>query len=47
MTIVSFVGKKFPEECDKGYATEDKYYWVCPSCFEDFKDMFNWKIESE
>ncbi len=42
-----FCWKKFPEECDKGYATEDKYYWVCPSCFEDFKDMFNWKIESE
>jgi hypothetical protein len=29
---------------DEGYATEDGYYWVCPSCFEDFREMFAWKL---
>jgi len=35
-----FCWAKFPDDCSKGYTTEDMYYWVCPSCFEDFKDMF-------
>lgn len=37
-----FCWRKFPEEFSKGYATGDKYYWVCPSCFEDFNNMFMW-----
>jgi hypothetical protein len=22
----------------------DNYHWVCPTCFEDFKDHFGWTI---
>jgi hypothetical protein len=22
----------------------DNYHWVCPTCFEDFKDYFGWTI---
>ena len=25
-----------------GYATIDNYYWVCESCFKDFKNLFGW-----
>jgi hypothetical protein len=36
------------KECEdsirEGYPTVDDYYWICPTCFEDFKDMFNWKV---
>ena len=22
----------------------DNYHWVCPTCFQDFKDHFGWTI---
>ena len=42
-----FCGKKFsasPEVkgLEKGYATEDLYWWVCEPCFKDFKEEFQW-----
>ncbi|MBQ2824141.1 MAG: hypothetical protein IJF18_06155 [Oscillospiraceae bacterium] len=27
-----------------GYCTEDEYYWICEECYNDFKDIFHWKI---
>ncbi len=32
------------ESLKKGYCTENKNYWICKKCFEDFKERFNWKI---
>lgn len=32
----------------EGYVTEDKHTWICPECYKDFKEMFDWVlIESE
>lgn len=28
----------------EGYATTDDYHWICPACFDDFKEMFEWKV---
>ena len=28
----------------EGYATEDDYHWICPNCFADFKDKFQWSV---
>jgi hypothetical protein len=28
----------------EGYATEDRYRWICKPCFEDFRDLFQWKV---
>jgi hypothetical protein len=22
------------------------YYWICPTCFNDFKDYFGWTVET-
>jgi hypothetical protein len=33
-----------PDVLDEGYATEDQYYWVCPPCFDDFREMFAWTL---
>ena len=34
------------EDCtSEGYCSMDGKYWVCESCFEDFKDMFGWEVE--
>ena len=34
----------------RGYCTTPQNsrfsYWVCPECFSDFKDLFNWRIEN-
>lgn len=27
-----------------GYCTEDNYYWICFECYNDFKNMFGWKL---
>jgi len=31
----------------EGYCTLDEYHWICEECFEDFKDMFHWSVESD
>ena len=28
------------------YSTEDDYYWICKSCFDDFKEKFNWIVKN-
>lgn len=28
----------------QGYATADAYYWVCPDCFQDFREEFQWTV---
>ena len=28
------------------YSVDTKYkYWICPKCYEDFKDIFQWSLE--
>jgi len=35
-----------PGTLHEGYATENDYYWVCKTCFDDFKQMFEWTLAS-
>ncbi len=35
-----------PDTLHEGYTTKDNYHWVCPQCFEDFKEMFKWTVAS-
>lgn len=28
-----------------GYATVDEYRWLCPVCWQDFHEEFNWTLE--
>lgn len=43
-----FCGTKFsdtiPDALKIGYTTRDDYRWICQQCFEDFKDMFEFKV---
>jgi len=44
----SFCFEKFSQydgDLHEGYCTLDEYHWICKECFEDFKDMFRWKVE--
>jgi hypothetical protein len=31
----------------EGYTTADQRHWICPRCYEDFKDIFHWKVKKE
>ena len=39
--------ESYPDTLQEGYATAGDYRWICPSCFEDFKDMFQFKTGSQ
>ena len=42
-----FCWEKFSEledDLHQGYCTIDRYYWICEECYNDFKEMFNWKL---
>lgn len=28
----------------EGYSTPDNKHWVCPQCYEDFREMFGWTL---
>ncbi len=28
----------------EGYCTEDKSYWICEECYNDFKEMFGFTL---
>jgi hypothetical protein len=31
----------------EGWADEGAKHWICQSCFNDFHDRFDWKIEGD
>ena len=41
-----FCRKNFGNDAEfkSGYVTKDQHHWICKKCFEDFKDMFNFKV---
>jgi hypothetical protein len=32
----------YPDTLQEGFSTQGDYYWVCRTCFDDFKEMFEW-----
>lgn len=34
-----------PKYLHEGYTTEDEYRWICKDCYEDFKELIEWKLE--
>jgi hypothetical protein len=45
-----FCGAKFSlkgNDLKEGFSTIDNYHWICTTCFDDFKDKFNWKVEND
>ena len=41
-----FMNLDLPGILRSGYTTADRYRWICATCFDDFLDMFQWRIES-
>ena len=42
--MATFMEKTGTDILTEGYATSDNYYWICKTCFEDFKTLFHWSI---
>jgi hypothetical protein len=42
-----FMVKDEPDALREGYSTPDGYRWICRACFNDFLDLFAWKIKNE
>ncbi len=40
----TFIVEDRPGALHEGYATTNDYYWICPQCYEDFKDEFGWVV---
>jgi hypothetical protein len=36
--------KNYPDSLSEGYSTPDRGRWVCKQCFDDFVDLFQWKV---
>jgi hypothetical protein len=43
-----------PDALHEGYSTpgppadpKDDYYWVCPPCFDDFREHFRWTLRHD
>ena len=43
----SFCFEKIDCSTKDAYCTEDQYHWICKECYEDFKDMFQWKFTNK
>ncbi len=35
---------EYPGDLHEGFCTLDEYIWICPECYEDFKDDFHWRL---
>ena len=48
LEICKIVEEKWKKEGDdllvEAYATENGHLWVCPKCFGDFRELFQWKV---
>ena len=41
-----FMDRDLPEVLHEGYVTLDNDRWICRKCYEDFREMFDWKIKT-
>jgi hypothetical protein len=42
-----FMEQGYSGTLSSGYTTEDRRHWICESCYEDFKDLFEWSVLEE
>ena len=43
--FTKFMQGNIQNTLQEGYTTSDGYYWICSSCYDDFKDIFKWKLK--
>ena len=43
----AFCSERINIETPEAYSTKDRYHWICPVCFHDFKELFEWKVQDK
>ena len=33
------------EVMHEGWTDNDEYHWICVTCFNDFRDLYRWKVK--
>jgi hypothetical protein len=41
-----FMNNDLPELLREGYVTLDGDRWICKKCYDDFREMFDWKVQT-
>ncbi len=41
-----FTMRADPDVLHEGYSSLDEYRWICKRCFNDFREMFEWRVIS-
>jgi len=41
-----FMEGAIPDTLQQGYTTDDEKHWVCPTCFDDFRERFQFVFRS-
>ena len=42
-----FMDRDLADVLREGYVTVDGGRWICKKCYDDFKEMFDWKVQPE
>jgi hypothetical protein len=42
-----FMSAGYPDTLSAGYCTLDEYRWICPRCYKDFRDEFQFELVLE
>jgi hypothetical protein len=42
--FAKFMHNGGPDTLVEGFATSDRYRWICKTCFDDFADLFEWQV---
>ncbi|MCL1893816.1 MAG: hypothetical protein FWG02_06240 [Holophagaceae bacterium] len=40
-----FCWETIDSSTENAYCTTDYYHWICPECYNDFKEMFGWVLD--
>ncbi|MBI4617234.1 MAG: hypothetical protein HY720_26715 [Planctomycetes bacterium] len=40
----TFMVEEHPGVLHEGFCTLDEYHWICADCFDDFRELFRWRV---
>lgn len=40
-----FCSDRIDKNTSSAYSTNDNYHWICETCYNDFKEMFEWIVK--
>ena len=38
---------RHPKAMHEGYTDAEDYHWICMTCFDDFKELFDWRLDDD